>query len=122
MVCFRTKDGQFALPVEATIAVRRTDGLVPLPMPREGVVGMLAGDPPISVLSSLGIGGDHILVVTDGDVRYGLHVLEVMGVRRFDDDQFGPPPHGQRDQCIAATLSTDELVLVADAHALAARL
>lgn len=123
MVCFRTAQGQFALPVESTLSVRNMDGLVDLPAPRDDVVGVLPGDPPLSVLSSLGAGGDHVLVVVDDEVRYGLHVLEVLGVRRFDDDQIGPPPHGQRGGLISGTVSDDdELVLVADAHALAARL
>jgi chemotaxis signal transduction protein len=75
------------------------------------------------VLSSLGNGGQHVLVVVADDVRYGLIVLEVLGVSRFEDDQVGPPPKGQQDGLISGTLhGSDELVLVADARALAARL
>ena len=123
MVCFRTEQGRFALPVESTLCVRKADGLVDLPAPRADIVGVLPGDPPLSVLSSLGAGGDHVLVVISEDVRYGLHVLEVLGVRRFDDDQIGPPPKGQQGGLIAGTLyGADEFVLVADAQALAARL
>jgi chemotaxis signal transduction protein len=123
MVCFRTSQGQFALPVESTLAVRTMDGLVDLPAPRADIVGLLPGDPPLSVLSSLGAGGDHVLVVISDDVRYGLNVLEVLGVRRFEDDEVGPPPKGQQGGLIAGTLhGSDELVLVADARALAGRL
>jgi chemotaxis signal transduction protein len=123
MVCFRTCNGRFALAVESTLSVRNMDGMVHLPSPREGVVGVLPGDPPLSVLSVLGAGGDHVLVVVADEVRYGLNVLEVIGVRRFDDGQIGPPPHGQLDGLISGTVSGgDELMLVIDAHAMAARL
>jgi chemotaxis signal transduction protein len=123
MVCFRTSQGRFALPVESTLAVRTMDGLVDLPAPRRDVVGLLPGDPPLSVLSSLGAGGDRVLVVIADDVRYGLNVLEVLGISRFDDDEIGPPPKGQLDGLVAGTLhGSDELMLVADARALAARL
>jgi chemotaxis signal transduction protein len=123
MVCFRTSQGQFALPVESTLAVRKMDGLVDLPAARPDVVGVLPGNPPLSVLSSLGVGGHHVLVVISEGVRYGLSVLEVLGIRRVDDDQVGPPPNGQQGGLIAGTLhGSDELVLVADAQALAGRL
>jgi chemotaxis signal transduction protein len=123
MVCFRTTQGRFALPVESTLAVRKIDGLVGLPAPRMDIVGVLPGDPPLSVLSSLGDGGDQVVVVVSDGVHYGLRVLEVLGVRRVDDAMFGPPPNGQDGGLIAATLDgAGEMVLVADARALAARL
>ena len=123
MVCFRTEDGSFALPVENTLAVRKLDGLIRLPTPRADVIGVIAGDPPLSVLAPLGAGGEHLLVVCSGDVRFGLHVSEVIGVRRFEDSQIGPPPGGQESGCISGTLTgLDDLMLIADPAALAARL
>jgi len=123
MVCFRTTQGRYALPVESTLSVRTIEGLVDLPSPRVDVVGVLPGDPPLSVLACLGGGGDHVIVVVADGVRYGLQVLEVHGVRRFEDDQIGPPPKGQQGGLIVGTVSgADELTLVADADALAARL
>jgi chemotaxis signal transduction protein len=123
MVCFRTSQGRFALPVESTLAVRKMDGLVDLPARRPDIIGVLPGDPPLSVLSALGAGGDHVLVVIAGGVRYALNVLEVLGVSRFDDDEVGPPPTGQQGGLIVGTLhGSDELMLVADAEALAALL
>jgi hypothetical protein len=124
MVCFRTVSGRFAMPIESTISVRDGVGLVDLPCPRADIAGVLPGDPPLSVLSTLGAGGDQVLVVVAPDqVRYGLQVLEVLGVQRFDDGQIGPPPKGQMGGLISGTISdTDELVLVADAQALADRL
>ena len=113
------------MPVESTLAVRNVAGLVELPMPRSDIVGVLPGDPPLSVSCALGAGGDQVLVVVaKDDVRYGLQVLEVLGVRRFDDHQIGPPPPGQHGGLVAGTIcgADDHLVLVADAQALAARL
>jgi chemotaxis signal transduction protein len=72
-----------------------------------------------------------VLVVAVDGVRFGLHVLEVVGLQRCADDELGPPPLGQRagpagarhDGLIAATVRIDdELVLVADARSLAALL
>ena len=123
MVCFRTVDGRFALPIESTLSVTTTAGLVSLPAPRADVIGMLPGDPPLSVLASLGSGGDHVLVLVSDGVRYGLQVLEVFGVRRFDDDEVGPAPKGQQSELISGTVGgRAELTLVVDPTALAARL
>jgi len=123
MVCFRTQQGRFAMPVESTLSVRKVDGLVDLPSPAAEIVGVLPGDPPLSVLSSLGAGANHVLVVVADDVRFGLHVSEVLGVRRFQDEEIGPPPQGQANELIAGMLHEGgELVLVADPRALAARL
>src|SRR5688572_18760009 len=97
MVCFSTARGKFALPVESTLSVRKLDGLVVLPSPRDDILGVLPGDPPLSVLATLGAGGDHVLIVVAENVRYALSVLQVKGVRKFGDDDIGPPPDGQSD-------------------------
>ena len=103
--------------------MRKLDGLVVLPSPRDDILGVLPGDPPLSVLATLGAGGDHILVVVGGNVQYALSVLQVEGVRKFGDDDIGPPPEGQSGGLIAGTISGgDELILVVDACALAERL
>ena len=123
MVCFRTAEGRFALPIESTLSVTTTEGLVNLPAPRADVIGVLPSDPPLSVLASLGRGGAHVLVLVSQGVRYGLQVLEVFGVRRFDDDEVGPPPKGQQGELISGTVGgSHELTLVVDPTALAARL
>lgn len=122
MVCFRTTRGRFALPVESTVSITTMDGIVDLPSPRADVVGLLPRDPPLSVLATLGDGGDQVVVVAADGVRYGLRVLEVLAVRRLDEVP-GPPPRGQHEGLIAGTLGeADDLVLIADARALAARL
>jgi len=122
MVCFRTERGQFALPIAATLSVRTMAGLVELPSPGPDVLGMLPGDPPLSVLSTLGAGGDRVLVCVSDEVRYGLQVLEVLGVRHVDDGLIGPAPIGQGDGLVVGTISDgDDLVLIADAGAIGAR-
>ncbi len=123
LVWFRTTTGSFALPVHATLGVRRTDGMVELPQPLPGVVGLLPGEPPISVLSVLGSGDGQVLVATSDNAPYGVHVTEVVGVRRIPDDQIEPAPLGQRDGLITGIVYLDnEMVLIADEHVLAARL
>jgi chemotaxis signal transduction protein len=123
MVCFNTEQGRFALPVESTLSVRKADGLVVLPGSRPDIDGILPGDPPLSVLSALGADGDQLLVLVSEEVRYGLRVREVLGVRRFRDDEIGPPPTGQAGGLITGVLyEQGELVLVADPQAIAARL
>ena len=94
-----------------------------LPAPRPDVIGMLPGDPPLSVLAALGGGGDQVLVLVSHGVRYGLQVLEVFGVRRFEDDDVGPAPKGQQSELISGTVGgRTDLTLVVDPTALAARL
>jgi chemotaxis signal transduction protein len=123
MVCFRTSQGRFALPVESTLSIRTIEGMVDLPAPRADIAGVLPGDPPLSVLSALGSGGDRVVVVVADDVRFGLQVLEVIGVRKYDDNTIGPPPNGQDGNLISGTLEgRDAITLVADAQALALRL
>ncbi|MCU1365793.1 MAG: hypothetical protein JWL72_1896 [Ilumatobacteraceae bacterium] len=126
LVCFRTTLGQFALPVESTLAVRSTSGLICLPSPRAGIVGLLPGDPPLALISTLGDSGDQVVVATGRDLRYGIQAIEVLGVRRFPDDALGPAPLGQLDGLICGTVrtaeDTDSMMLIADSDALAALL
>jgi len=123
MVRFRTGSGTFAVPVEAATAVRAAEGLVTLPGCRDDVVGLLPGEPPITVLSTLGTGRDHVLVLAVDDVVFGLFVEEVLGVRAVDETAIGAPPEGQDEDYITGTISgPGELTLIADPVVLAGRL
>ena len=93
---FRTRRGEFALPVEHVAEVRRSTELSLLPSPRPGVAGVIRrGDEVLSVLSVLGDEGRHVVVIEVDSTVFGLLVDEVTGVERVDDGAIGPPPHGQ---------------------------
>ncbi|MEO5899962.1 MAG: chemotaxis protein CheW [Ilumatobacteraceae bacterium] len=123
LVRFRTGSGTFAVPVEATTAVRAAAGLVTLPGCRDDVVGLLPGEPPITVLSTLGCGRDHILVIAVDDVVFGLLVEEVLGVQAVEEATIGARPEGQDEEYITGTISgPDGLTLIVDPVVLAGRL
>jgi chemotaxis signal transduction protein len=141
LVCFRTGHGAYAVPVEATVAVRPATGLVHLPGSRAGVAGVLPGDPPLTVLTALGHpapgqtapghpapgqtapggGRQQVLVVRFDNRDYGLLVEEVTGLRRVESDDIGPAPAGQDLGFFTGVLQRDtELTLIADPAVLAA--
>jgi chemotaxis signal transduction protein len=121
LVGFRTGDGRYAVPVEQAREVRAAEGIVPLPAPRPGVVGLLQrGDDAFPVLDALGAGSKHVLVLDAGGQPYGLLVEEVSGVVAVDEADVGPPPPGQEDAVIVGVVSLgDSLVLLVDVAALA---
>lgn len=123
VVEFRTGGGRYCVPVEAAVAVRFASGLVELPAPRTGVVGILPADRPITVLSVLGSGRDHVLILAAEGQTFGLLVEEVTGLSRIDDTDIRVAPDGQAEALISGVISRDDgLVLVADPAALADRL
>jgi chemotaxis signal transduction protein len=127
MVCFRAAGAAYCMPVEATRAVRPATGMVLLPSARPDVAGLIAGDPPLTVISPLGsplgASGGHILVVQAGDTTFGLLVDAVSGLRRIDDADIRLAPQGQDRALVSGTVDADgDMILVADAEALAWRL
>jgi chemotaxis signal transduction protein len=123
VVHFRTSSGRYCVPVEAAVAVRFASGLVELPAPRAGVVGILPAEQPITVLSVLGSGRDHVLVLAAEGQTFGLLVEEVTGLGRIDAAEIRIAPDGQAESLISGVISRDDgLVLVADPIALASRL
>lgn len=122
-MCFRAAGTGYCLPVEATRAVRPSGGMVVLPAARADVVGLIPGDPPLTVISPLGAGGGQILVVQAGDTTFGLLVDAVSGLRRVADADIRLAPHGQDRALVCGTFDAEGgMVLVADAAALAERL
>lgn len=121
MVRFRAGDGEYAVAVADTREVRSTAGMVSMPSPGHGVVGLLAReDEALTVASLLGAGGSHVLVLDPGSGAFGLLVHEVLGVFAVDLDTVGPPPTGQRDKLVSGSLMGPEgLVFVLDAGAVA---
>ena len=124
MVCFQSAGTGYCMPVEAARAVRPSNGMVELPDPRADVVGLIPGDPPLTVISPLGAGrGGQILVVRTGEVTFGLLVDTVSGLRRVDDAGIRVAPQGQDRALICGTVETDGgMMLVTDVAALWGRL
>jgi chemotaxis signal transduction protein len=125
MVCFSAGGVSYAIPVDATLAVRTVTGMVTLPEPLPDVIGVLPGDPPLSVIAPLGTAADanHILVVTTPDLDYGLLVDAVTEICAFDDRLIRAAPAGQDADLIAGVAErAGAIVLIADPEALAARL
>jgi chemotaxis signal transduction protein len=123
VVEFQTGAGRYCVPVAATVAVRFASGLVELPAPRAGVVGILPAEQPITVLAILGSGRDHVLVLHAEGHTFGLLVQEVTGLSRIDPTAIHVAPDGQDEAFISGVISRDDgLVLVADPAALADRL
>lgn len=123
MVCFEAAGSAYCVPLEAARSVRTVEGLIALPDPATGVVGLLPGDPPLTVISPLRAAGRHILVMEADGKTFGLLVDLVTGLQRFGDDDVRPAPEGQDRTLVSGTLeSGGRLVFVADPGALAGRL
>ncbi|HJQ48307.1 MAG TPA: chemotaxis protein CheW [Amycolatopsis sp.] len=123
MVCFRCADATYCLPVETAKSVRAAAGMIALPAVRPRVVGIIPGDPPLTVISPFGESGRYVLVVEAGGKEFGLLVDTVTGLRRIDDADIRTAPHGQDRLVISGTVDTDgELTLVTDPTTLAAQL
>jgi chemotaxis signal transduction protein len=123
MVSFHAGGGAYAIPVESTTAIRAATELVTVAGCDNEVVGVLAGEPPITVVSFLGSGKDLIVVLTVDDRSVGLLVQDVVGVVNVEDTDIGPPPSGLNLAHITGTVrNTAELTLIVDARALVGRL
>jgi chemotaxis signal transduction protein len=122
MVCFYNVGTAYCLPVEDARAVLSSTGLVPLPAAGRDVVGIIAGDPPIAVISPLGTSGTQILVLAVAGKHFGLLVDAVTGLCKVDEAGIQPAPDGQERKLVSGTVDVDgQLVLVMDPHALRAR-
>jgi len=123
MVCFQAAGSAYCVPLQAARSVRTTDDLVALPDPAADVVGVLPGDPPLTVISPLRSEGRHILVMEADNKSFGLLVDVVTGLERFDDADVRPAPEGQDRTLVSGTVEAGgRFVLVADPGALAGRL
>jgi chemotaxis signal transduction protein len=77
----------------------------------------------MTVLSVLGEPGDHVIVIEEGGLTFGLLVEQVTGVHTVDDEEIGPPPPGQDRVTVSGVLADgDGLVLLLDCSALRVRL
>ena len=120
MVVFTVSGTDYCLPVDAARAVRSNAGMIALPAPREHVAGLLAGDPPLTVVAPFGCDGERVIVVEVEDLVYGLLVDTVAGLRRVDETVLRAAPRGQRREIVSGSITVDgHLLLVTDPVAMA---
>jgi chemotaxis signal transduction protein len=112
MVCFRAGGAAYAIPVENVREVRSGEGILPLPAPRPGVVGLLTdAGVALTVIAPLGDDADQVLLLEHDEGAFGLLVAEVTGVVT-PTGQVGPPPAGQVGHFISGVVTTPEGVLL----------
>jgi chemotaxis signal transduction protein len=108
LVCFRTGDGEYAVPIECVREVRAGTALMPLPSAQEGVAGLLSySGTTLTVVSTLGAGGDQVLLLEHGNHAFGLLVDQVTRVLKVEG-QIDPAPRGQAREYISGVVSTDD--------------
>ena len=121
LVHFATETGEWAVPIERVQEVRLAAGIAPLPAAKPGIAGLLRrGDEVIPVLSLLGAGAGHILVIDGDGERYGLLAATAIGILRVDEGEIGAPPNGQEDPVVSGVIRADagRMILLLDADEL----
>ena len=119
MVRFSVGGTAYCLPVECTRAVRAATGMIALPSPRDHVVGLLPGDPPLTVLSPFGSTGGQVVVI-ETDTVFGLLVDAVTSLCHVAEDSVRTAPQGQLRTLLSGSVEIDgQLVLLADPVAMA---
>ena len=130
IVRFEAEQRQYAVPVDHVTEVCSASDLTPLPEPRAGVAGLMRrGDDAITILSMTAdrrSSGDHIIVIDEGGLTFGLLVDQVTGVQDVTDEEISRIPPGQDRETVVGVFTPpealDEIVLVLDCAALRGRL
>jgi chemotaxis signal transduction protein len=119
LVRFRTESGEFAIPVEFSREVCVAD-VAPAPETRHGMAGMMRwGSDIIPVLTSLGAGSRHVLVLDAGEGPFGLLVSEVTEVVSVSEGRLMPPPRGHDGSAVVSVINLGpEIIMVVDAKRL----
>jgi chemotaxis signal transduction protein len=108
MLRFRAGPGDYFVDLVHALEVRPRSALQPLPAMADGIAGVLERDAvAVTVVSALGEGDRHVLVLRAGDRTIGLLVDEVVGVQEVAASTIGPPPAGQRPALVQATVHED---------------
>jgi chemotaxis signal transduction protein len=119
LVRFRTSEGVFLVPTSSVIEVRSSGDLQALPGRRDGVAGLLEKDGrALTVLSTLGRRGAHVLLLDTDQGLFGLIAEEVLGVVDVSESDIQPPPLGQSRPLVSGAVKTRgrlELVVSVDA-------
>lgn len=100
-----------AMVVEVRDARELAPLLVGLPDPQPGVLGLLPdrdGGGAVSVLTLLGPGRLHVLVLRAAPRVFGLMVDEVHGLSRLTGHDAGPAPAGQRSEVLIGTVAVPD--------------
>jgi chemotaxis signal transduction protein len=115
---FRTAEGVFMAPIERVIGVRSAADLKPLPGRRDDVAGLIEhGGEVLTVLSSLGKNGSHVLLLNSKSGSFGLLVSEVLGLTKVDEAALGPAPEGRARDLVGGVVKVRggmELLLEVD--------
>lgn len=116
MVRFKTAVGMWVVAVDNVVGVRPSSVVRSLPSPARGVAGVLDHDGrAVPVLSTLGVGRRHVLILEWGTTVAGLLVDEVTGVVQVGADDIGPAPSGQQAALVEGTVQEGtELAYVLD--------
>jgi len=121
LVHFATETGEWAVPIDRVQEVRLAVGITPLPAAKPGIAGLLRrGDEVIAVLSLLGAGAGHVLVIDGDGERYGLLAETAIGILRVEEDEIGAPPNGQEDPVVSGVIRAEggRMILLLDADEL----
>ena len=118
MVRFRTAEGICLIPAEHVLEVRSAVDVKPFPGRRGDVAGLVERDGrPLSVLSTMGAGGGHVLLLTAAGGSFGLLVDEVLGLKAVSEPAIEPAPAGRSQPLVDGVVNAGsgiELVISAD--------
>ncbi len=96
MVRFRTGQGVFLVPTESVLEVRTAAEVKPMPGQKPGVAGLIERNGrAVTVLTTFGSDGKHVLLFSAGGNSFGLMADEVSGVVSVSDLDIEPAPLGQ---------------------------
>jgi len=121
IVCFRAAGTRYGMPVSSTLAVRRAAEIVSLPSDGGAVVGVLPGDPVLSVIAPFALDDDaaHVLVVTTPGRDFGLLVDAVTEIVTIDDTDIRPAPDA--GVVVGVAERSDGVVFITDPVAISGR-
>jgi CheY-like chemotaxis protein len=118
MIRFRTAEGVCLVPADHVLEVRSAVDIKPFPGRREDVVGLIERQgQALTVLSTLGSEGDHVLLLTGAGGSFGLLVKEVLGLVSVAESEMAPAPAGRSKALVEAVVKSGrglELLISAD--------
>lgn len=119
MLRFRTREGTFLAPIEKVTGVGLATEIKPLPGRKARVAGFVEREGrAVTVLSTLGESGTHIVLFSSTGEHFGLLAEEVTGVVSVSEVDVEPAPSGQERGFVKGIVKTRtglELMLSVDA-------